>query len=626
MQFFSSFWDAIHPRSENNSRFVTVISSHGLVVLSALTTFLILGWLLRYSAYGIDFTDEGFYLVWISNPFIYDTSLTQFGFVYHPLYNLLHGDIAAFRRVNIVIIFCLAWCLSYLFLSSFSSESVKDRVVLHTVAAGLSTAAFISFGVNCWVMMPSYNSLAFQALLITGIGLLLSDNNVTRKSIAGWIIIGVGGWLAFMAKPSTALALTVGVLIYLLISRKFPIRLVLISIISALVLLLFSALLIDGSISGFVQRLRLSIEFGEYLGGGYTLSHILRIDDFQLAEDNKGALFFIFLATFLALWSTKSELKIGRLFSLLASFGFFVLTGLLVFGVFHRVPGFGGYFQGLLISGIVFAAILFGLVLGRLRALKAISAEQWGIAFLFFVMPYIYAFGSNNNYWRVEPVAAVFWVLAGLTLIGPMARERASWCFILPLVLATQTVTAALLQSGFEHPYRQPEPLRLNTTVVEVGAQRSSLVLSKNYADYIANAVSSAREAGFTSGNPMIDLSGQSPGILYALGAESIGQAWTIGRYPGSLKLAKAMHQRVPCKKIAAAWVLFEPKGPRSIPTDLMSSLGATFPEKFERVGSWQTAKGAGGFTAIRQQELYKPLAPNETLKACLALRERNVE
>ena len=35
----------------------------------------------------------------------------------------------------------------------------------------------------------------------------------------------------------------------------------------------------------------------------------------------------------------------------------------------------------------------------------------------------------------------------------------------------------------------------------------------------------------------MIDLTGQSPGILYAIGAVNVGQAWTIGGYPGSKRL-----------------------------------------------------------------------------------------
>ena len=105
----------------------------------------------------------------------------------------------------------------------------------------------------------------------------------------------------------------------------------------------------------------------------------------------------------------------------------------------------------------------------------------------------------------------------------------------------------------------------------------------------------------------MIDLSGQSPGILYALHAESIGQAWTIGGYPGSLKLATAALRRVSCDKVATAWLLVEPKGPRSIPDELLSNFGANLAEDYDSVATWRTAEGAGGYQGQRIQMLLKP-------------------
>lgn len=124
----------------------------------------------------------------------------------------------------------------------------------------------------------------------------------------------------------------------------------------------------------------------------------------------------------------------------------------------------------------------------------------------------------------------------------------------------------------------------------------------------------------------MIDLSGQSPGILYAIGAKNIVQAWIIGGYPGSLKVSKAALDHVPCEKIAEAWVLIEPDGPRSIPTGLMSNLGAAFPRSYHEVGSWRNAEGAGGYDASRAQELYKPTATTEALSACGAIRAKEMK
>ncbi|MDD1607165.1 MAG: hypothetical protein LUQ18_01440, partial [Methylococcaceae bacterium] len=55
-----------------------------VLATAVLVTLSMLVWLLVYSHYAIDLTDEGFHLNWMSNPSIYPTSVTQFGFIYHP--------------------------------------------------------------------------------------------------------------------------------------------------------------------------------------------------------------------------------------------------------------------------------------------------------------------------------------------------------------------------------------------------------------------------------------------------------------------------------------------------------------------------------------------------------------
>ena len=101
-----------------------------LVISSALVSVCTLIWLLWYCRYGMDFTDEGHYLHWISNPFIYPVSFTQFGFVYHPLYELLNGNIVALRQANILILFGLAWVLTNTFF--------KTILASHPLPAGMA--------------------------------------------------------------------------------------------------------------------------------------------------------------------------------------------------------------------------------------------------------------------------------------------------------------------------------------------------------------------------------------------------------------------------------------------------------------------------------------------------------
>lgn len=596
---------------------------HVLVALCSVGALLILSRMLRYANYGFDFTDESYYLVWIANPFIYDVSLTQFGFIYHPLYYLFGGDVADLRRVNIVITFVLAWCLVYRFLISLGPTLPEKKIYLLVISSCLATSSLVFF--SSWLVSPSYNGLNFQALLITAIGLILVGNVELRTSLFGWLLICVGGWLCFMAKISTALPLAGCVLIYLIIVRKLNLRMIILSIACLSSLFLFSALAIDGSLSAFVNRIRVGLDTVDYLGSGHSLSGAIRIDDFYLDEKTIYIFRTLIVVLVIALVSIFSRQRKWKIIGIFISIMFLLITA--SYALLGEPGGIGlGVFQSLIFFSLSFSVIIAGLILGRLKTVININLQQWAIAALFLIMPHLYAFGTGNNYWQQAGGVAIFWLLAGLVFIAPEVRERSSWIHILPLAFAVPAVTAVLVQKGFEQPYRQPQSLTFNNALSEIGQRNSKLLLSGGYSTYLEDARSVVQKSGFVKNTPVIDLSGQSPGILFAIGAESIGQAWTIGGYPGSLKLAEFAFGRVACEKIANAWVLHEPNGPRSLPVLLMTNIGMNFPNDYKNVGSWHTASGAGGYLESRQQNLYLPVNIEKSMAKCNAIREISSE
>ena len=330
----------------------------------------------------------------------------------------------------------------------------------------------------------------------------------------------------------------------------------------------------------------------------------------------------IFVALYIALWSFNAKNKKWLFFGMLISVAFFLINALLSLGQFRQTMGFGT-FQGFLIFGLFYSMILTALKIGRIQTIKSITVQYLPIVGIFLLMPLIYAFGTANNYWQSGGSAAIFWLLAGLPFLAPLIRQRASWLLAFPFALAAQTVTAALLQTGFEQPYRQTQPLRLNSSNSEIGYQRSTLTLSEGYSGYLATVMEASKKIKFEKNTPMIDLSGQSPGALYAIGAQNIGQAWIIGGYPGSLKLAELTLSYVSCEQISLAWILFEPDGPRSIPLELMSLIGADFPSSYSLELTFKTAEGMGGYSYQRTQNLYKPVEPHKTRMNCQRLREK---
>lgn len=605
---------SITDSTSNSKR--TVLAERIVLIVSALATVATLGWLLWYSRYGIDFTDEGFYLVWISSPWSYSASSTQFGYIYHSLYHLVGGDIALLRQSNILITFGLGWMLCATFfkatLKSSHVTATWQELPLWLIAAGLATSSLLFLGL--WLPTPSYNSLALQALLLGGVGLLLAEKTVSPVSIVGWVVIGVAGWLAFMAKPTTAAALATVAAAYLLWAGKLNFRLLAISVMVAVALLLASAWMIDSSISVFISRLREGVEVGQALGAGHTLGQLLRFDDFSLREDGRRlmtvAAILIAIAVCLCTSSKQSLRALGM-----------GLPVVMAIAAWASIVGGGGLwlvgapFQGLSIWAAPIGALVAAIFLNPTGLFGVMKRNHWALLSCFAIFPHVYAFGTGNNYWQTGASAGLFWVLAGLAILVAGSPVTASWRVFFPVTISVQVVTISLLYAAMETPYRQPQALRKQDQTVSIGINGSQIVLPQGFADYFNSARKLADESGFQSGTPMIDMSGQSPTALYSLGAKSIGQAWTIGGYKGSDDLAVRMLSKVSCEEMARAWLLTEPAGPRKLSPNLLKNFGIDMAQDFSVMGTLNTPVGAGGEPARRQQQLLKPSRPSQAAK-----------
>lgn len=576
---------------------------------------LIIIWVLYYTKYGFDFTDESFYLNNISNPFIYNTSITLFGFFYHPFYLILNEDIAQLRIFNVLINFTLAWIFSYLLIKELVINMIKNNYQLLIISFNLASTVFIFF--KLWIITPSYNSLALQSLLLAAIGILFISSQDLKKKNVGFLIIGISGWMMFMAKPSSALALAVFILIYLLITKQLSKIGFVITVTSSIILVLLSIFVIDGSITRFINRFKLGLEYAGLLGGGHTFIQILRIDKFNIDSSLIVTIFCIFLTSNFSIVLTLLKNKI---FSIL--FYFILLIGLIfLYNNYYKISINISNFIVLSIFGFLLSFLTIYLILLKYNLVQKISALQFSLSILFLCFPHIFAFGTNGNYWLKGGLVAIFWLMAGLIFLTPIAIKKCSWSFILSLLLVIHAYTILMMKIGIENPHRQSQSLSMHDSEVTIGTSNSKLLVSASSAKLINDAQAISKIAGFKNGTPMLDLSGQSPGILYAIGAEAISQAWMIGGYPGSLNLAKASLKQVSCEKIAAAWILYEAKGPRRISAELLESVGLKFPDNFKKTGEWETAEGSRGKGKLLIQELYMPISSENNYKKCAIKR-----
>lgn len=594
------------------------IFEQAMLIISSICTFFIFAWVFWFLTFGIDFADEGFYLVWISNPFKYSLSITQFGFVYHPLYLLFDGNIVYLRRANVIFTFVLSWLLTNIFIRKVFNNQLITSTNRTIISAAIATTSLIFL--RLWLPTPSYNWLAFQSLLLCAIGFLLAEKSFTRGSMIGWLLIGVGGWLAFMAKPTTAAALILCSSFYLIGTRKFNILLAVSSLTTAALLLVLSAMVIDGSITAFTDRLRDGAAFADLLGAGHKFSSILRIDNFVFGLRANIILIIGTVSAFFIVCLSQSNNRTLSYMGWILQLVFPVAILSIVFGLTKKTLDAGEY-QHLLLWIVPFASILVGLSLYKIDGIIRLTRAQWILVITLVTLPYAFSIGTTNNYWWQSGLTGIFWVLAGFVFLAPIKASRKFVDLLIPFSFMAQFLTVAMILTSIEWPYYQPQPLRQNDYQIAIGSSGSKLMLSKTFGLYISEAITLADKAGFIRGTPMIDLSGHSPGVLYALGASNTGQPWIIGTYPGYLgsqKVASGLLERVSCEELSKAWLLTEPKGPVRIKDEVLAVFGANLNSDFEIAGTFRTVKGVGGFQEIQIQQILKPIRPyNSAMFAC---------
>lgn len=573
-----------------------VLGFHAVVAIA------LLAWALVSCRAGIDFTDEGYYLNWLSGPQRFPASVTQFGFVYQPLYWLLGGDVAHLRQANILLTFALG---AVMFALVFRPTPPTDRSLGRWRAASAAACAASSLAFLCfWLPTPSYRSLTLQALLLAAIGVLLAQSESRRASHAGYTVIGLAGALAFLAKPTSAVALAFLVPLALLDRGAPPWRGLLGAALVAFASLAASALAIDGSIAGFVQRNVEGVADVQAMQGGYATHHLLRLDAPRLDFDAVALLVATAMAVTLALIRLRPTTLAGALLPTLMSLAFpGAVLAAMAGGA--RIP-LSPHQLGLGFFALVLSTLCAIAVARRGAAVPPRSARSWCWPVAWIAWPYAYAIGTNGNYWQAMAESAIFWLAGGAWLLlaaGPTVplRLRA----LLPLAGFSQAAVLAILFASTNSPYRQAQPLHQQSELLALPADRGALRVTADSARYLRTIAAAARQNGFRPGDPLLDLTGRFPFTVYYLEGTPPGLAWTLGGYPGTPALTQRALARVPPGELRRAWLLTEPKGPWRIPLSSLAAFGLDPARDYREVATVKTP--ATEFSSDLQQVLLKP-------------------
>jgi hypothetical protein len=587
-----------------------------LYIIILLNSFSIIYWVLFFSNSGVDFTDEGFYLNWISSPQYYPNSLSQFGFIYHPIYVLVDGNIAYLRKINLIICFLLAFALTLLLLKKLVHHKSDDKLGMLSSSFALSISVFnIIISSGEWLNSASYNTLNFQALLVVAIGFILTEEKKPIKYNLGLIILATGSALTFLAKPTTALLLYLLMFILFLLSGQLK---KIIFVLSYIVIIVISfAVVIDGSLMKFIERFQQSYRLTITTNSGHTPSELFRIDFITIDSRIKFYIFLLYVVLLILILGYINYRKFFEYFVLFLGVTIFFLISSLFGGIskFSFSSANNVYQEIFILSLLLITITVFAL--GNVLTTRKLNHHNFSLIVLLLFAPYLFSFGSSNNYLYMGFSVLFFWVIAASALIFLSNPKKQNWDVLIPISLAVQIFTALQLYTGLENPYRQPNSLFQNELKAPIGIFLPGLKIPDSYQVYFQQISDSVKTSNYKAGTPVIDLTGISPLTLFSMQAEALGSAWIIGGYAGSNEFALETLLSIDCAKLSKAWLLVEPEGPRSINEAVLSELGLSFPENYRLQGRWLTPENSSGETSSRTQLFYSPVNSTLGLTEC---------
>jgi hypothetical protein len=568
-----------------------------IAIIGLLLCWIIFAWA---SGRGFDITDDAYYLIWISNPFLYDWSFTEFAFLAHPIYKLIGGNIALLRIVGAALlnacslVFALAtWRL----LAPLLPPSARAPYVLAILTA--SMWAFI-----WWIPSPGYNPMNLCGVLLF-FAALAAVTPVppaqigTAYIVAAAVLGALGCVICVLSRATTAVAIVILAALWAIVLRPPRLRIFILSgVVSGIVLLLAASYLIDGGVQAFVQRKIAGYELLALYGPAHSLGIIwpLIVEAFTVSFHPVDSSVLVVTFAFLVLLRLRrqSDGWFDVLIVAVFAFALSALVAILRIGPSDFVSSSYPTVMRIPLMLTIAFAVAFICLSG---------AEHWRhivLATVIALAAFASAIGSGNRLTNQATLGGIFFFAACFLLAARFPATVRTRAFALAVAFSS-LLPPAVLVGAMANPYRLAAPMWQQTERVTVGPHGAMLSVDASTAAYIRDLQEIAQSNGFEIGTPIIDLSGRSPGAVFALGAEAPGESWLNSNSTGSVPYVKEILSRVPREKLRCAWVLTNPDGRLALPQTVLTSLGLDFPRSYKQVGT--------SFLALRGEThvLWKP-------------------
>lgn len=555
----------------------------------------------------IDITDEGYYILWAHHPEDVLAEASQFGHYTGVLYSLAGGSLALFRLLGLLLLLIVtglfAFSLQRYWRTVMPLPPRSQWISLPVILA----STLVYYGVfTLWT--PSYNWLALVGALLTAAGLLQAaayegrsktSNPHTLGLFGQGVLVGIGGALAFIAKPSTAGVLAL-IFLYWIVATPLRHRwkvFLLTSAFSSFLFLMMHAFVFENGPESFYTQIKNGLALRATLLEGYSfkslsgqaLVDLLKLPGYVLKRNWIAPL--LLLGVFIhAKIRGRRWLPFERVLIFgLAFAGIIAWLQLWAAEIWLGGPGHGTRIGSGVLSFSLILAFSSAIAFVFLKANEGGSTQFKPMAALYLfltLLPIAYSFGTLGGLMRGTSGAFVFYSAAALSfaywLDGYMGKRFFGHATQLLLVLSVTLIVT----SSFKNPYRSPGTIYdQNVPVTFVGSE-SRILVDNQTAGYINGLKNLALSADWKQDTPLIDMTGGSPGATVILDGRAPGFPWLVGQYEGSDKFVYKALLMAPRAMIENAWILTAPAGKRSISAKVLTDLGLNFPSAYESLGT----------------------------------------
>ena len=520
---------------------------------------------------GFDLTDESFYLLtyrhWTEWP-----SVSLFGAYFTWPYVLVGHDVWAMRLLGFALLLGAAIWFGSEAQRAFGAlvgRRSRDGELATAVAA--AAAIWSYYGASPVSPTPSYNLLTLAcALVVLALALRLGrivHDDAPRGRLATAFALGLVGSVGVASKFSSGLlvlALALAVFAALAWHRLDAggwSRVVLAAI-AGLALNLLALWIAD---PGLPLRFERGIEVTLAMMERSATGEVAALVFGALPQDAVHALRVLLWPLVFAVLALTAGAQLRRrpLADALAVAVF--VAGALVYAFVKD----NRFYRIVLVTWI---AVLLGcaaLWLLRARLASGARVRSLVVAGAILVVPFAYSYGTSNALLQHMGMAAIFPLVIAAVLIRTMWLERAvpTWLFAGALALLAALPAEIVVRQWVDgrYTYRLGASLAEQTVPLPANPGGIDLDVTPALARSLESYLLLLRSAGFSSGQPLIDFTGQSPGLVAIANGAPVGAIWYIGGVYAGERMARMSLGWVDAAQVRRAWLLTTPDGATTI-------------------------------------------------------------